>query len=81
MNKIINKINTNEVAFVRGSIWKDSMKNLYILSCVGYGSYSAIGLRDGNRWKDIPKTTMEEAVNGLTFVTASAAITITNDNS
>jgi hypothetical protein len=80
MNKIVNKIKTNKVAFVRGSIWKDSVMGLYILASSDFESYCAINLRDGNRWKDGPRMNMEEAVSGLTFVAESAEITVANRN-
>lgn len=74
MNTIINKMRSKN-RILQGSIWKDEANNnFYILASVSITKYCAISLSIGSRWKE--PNTMENAVEGLTFVAESAKITI-----
>lgn len=74
MNKVIEK--EKKVASQMGSIWKNDDNNeLFILAQVATGQYSAISLRDGNRWSD-PSHLISNATDGLTLVSDSAEITV-----
>jgi hypothetical protein len=79
MNKIINNVITKKSPFSRGSIWKSEQSGeLFILSEVIFGYFTAIGLTNGNRWKEKPYSDKKNAVEGLTFVAESVTIEISD---